>query len=367
MKIRILALLLCLVTVFSFSACVKAPEGDGTLPGTGSAPSSENTTASGTTPEPEKDPVTVALDLTAEWNKVTAANSLVQGCVAVRTEFLNKHPDAVANFLKEYKASISYMTDAANLDAAAQMIVNQGIFTSAPVAKKALPKCNVRYMDGADMKTAMNTYLEVLKSVNPKAIGGSLPGDDFYYPATAEASGTASGTTIRVYTLNGTTGFGMAKLMEDAANGSSVESYEFSVKADASVVTSALINGDVDIAALPTNAASNLYNVTNGGVRILAVNTLGCLYLLTGENTTVTSFADLKGKTVYVPAQNPTFIFTYLCRANGLEVGKDVVIDSTTYAVAANLKDAVAQGLVEIAVLPEPMVTIAVNAAKAQQ
>ena len=259
------------------------------------------------------------------------------------------------------------MTDAANLDAAAQMIVNQGIFTSAPVAKKALPKCNVRYMDGADMKTAMNTYLEVLKSVNPKAIGGSLPGDDFYYPATAEASGTASGTTIRVYTLNGTTGFGMAKLMEDAANGSSVESYEFSVKADASVVTSALINGDVDIAALPTNAASNLYNVTNGGVRILAVNTLGCLYLLTGENTTVTSFADLKGKTVYVPAQNPTFIFTYLCRANGLEVGKDVVIDSTTYAVAANLKDAVAQGLVEIAVLPEPMVTIAVNAAKAQQ
>ena len=82
--------------------------------------------------------------------------------------------------------------------------------------------------------------------------------------------------TINIYTLNGTTGFGMAKLMNDnAENGK----YTVTVKADASDVTAALINGDIDIAALPTNAAANVFNKTDGGVKILAVNTLGCLYL----------------------------------------------------------------------------------------
>lgn len=169
---------------------------------------------------------------------------------------------------------------------------------------------------------------------------------------------------IRIYTLNGTTGFGMAKLMNDAKNGTASAKYNFTVKTDAAEVTAALINGDTDIAALPTNAASNVYNKTNGGVKILAVNTLGCLYLLTKDGVNVTSFDDLKGKTVFAPAQNPTFILKYLCEQNGLTVGDDVKIDSTSYAQPAALKDAVAGGLVDIAVLPEPMVTIAINTAK---
>lgn len=171
-------------------------------------------------------------------------------------------------------------------------------------------------------------------------------------------------TNIRIYTLNGTTGFGMAKLMNDAKAENPVGNYTVTVKTDAADVTAALTNGDADIAALPTNAAANIYNKTNGGVRILAINTLGCLYLLNTGSTPITSFADLKGKTVYVPAQNPTFIFTYLCKQNGLEIGKDITIDSTSYAQPANLKDAVASGAVELAVLPEPMVTIATNAGK---
>lgn len=169
---------------------------------------------------------------------------------------------------------------------------------------------------------------------------------------------------VNIYTLNGTTGFGMAKLMNDAKAGNTAKDYHFTVQSDASVVTSALLNRTADIAALPTNAAANLYNKSNGEIVVLAVNTLGCLYLLTNQNATVASFENLRGKTVYVPAQNPTFIFTYLCKQNGLEVGKDVLIDSTTYAQPAALKDAVAAGLVDIAVLPEPMVTIAMNTAK---
>ena len=176
-----------------------------------------------------------------------------------------------------------------------------------------------------------------------------------------------SAVDVRVYTLNGTTGFGMAKLMEDAANGAfSTEKYQFEVKTDASEVLLALTSGSVDIAALPTNAASTVYNKTKGGVRILAINTFGCLYLLNTGSSAVASISDLGGKTVYVPAQNPTFIFTYLCRQSGLEVitsgtpaANQILIDSTSYAQPAALRDAVASGKAELAVLPEPMVTIA--------
>lgn len=167
---------------------------------------------------------------------------------------------------------------------------------------------------------------------------------------------------LNVYTLNGTTGFGMAKMIAD--NKTKNDSlYQFTVKTDAAEVTAALINGDVDIAALPTNAAANVFTKTNGGVKILAVNTLGCLYLLVKDGVEVSSMADLRGKTVYAPAQNPTFIFTDLCKKNNLIPGTDITIDSTSFAQPANLRDAVASGAVEIAVLPEPMVTMAISAA----
>ena len=182
---------------------------------------------------------------------------------------------------------------------------------------------------------------------------------------------------VRVYTLNGTTGFGMAKLMEDAAAGAfTTETYEFSVKTDASEVLTALANGSVDIAALPTNAASVAYNRTQGKVKLLAINTLGCLFLLNRTENAVASVADLGGKTVYAPAQNPTFILTYLCQENGLEVitsgtpnANQVLIDSTSYAQPANLRDAFVtkESKVDLAVLPEPMVTIAETKAAAAQ
>ena len=165
---------------------------------------------------------------------------------------------------------------------------------------------------------------------------------------------------VRIMVLNGTTGFGMAKLMHDEENDRTVLDYEIDVETDASNVTYALINGDVDIAALPTNAASVVYNRSGGKVQILAINTLGVLYLLSNGET-VTDFESLRGKTVYVPAQNPTFIFKALCEANGLTVGTDVFIDNS-YAQPADLRTAVAAGQVTLAVLPEPMVTIAKSA-----
>ena len=165
----------------------------------------------------------------------------------------------------------------------------------------------------------------------------------------------APAAPVNVMVLNGTTGFGMANLMDAAAKGEAAQEYNFTVETDASNIVAALVNGSADIAALPTNAAAAVYNKTQGGVQVLALNTLGVLYLVTDGSVEVTSMADLAGQTVYAPAQNPTFIFQHIVQANGLT---DVTIDNT-YAQPADLNTAVASGEVSIAVLPEPMVTVA--------
>ncbi len=173
--------------------------------------------------------------------------------------------------------------------------------------------------------------------------------------AATETPTEAPKAPVNVMVLNGTTGFGMANLMDAAANGQASQDYTFTVETDASNIVAGLVNGSVDIAALPTNAAAAVYNKTKGGVQVLALNTLGVLYLVTDGSETIESIADLAGKTVYAPAQNPTFIFQHIVEANGLT---DVTIDNT-YAQPADLNTAVASGEVSIAVLPEPMVTVA--------
>jgi len=166
---------------------------------------------------------------------------------------------------------------------------------------------------------------------------------------------TAAPAPVNVMVLNGTTGFGMANLMDAAVRGEAAQNYNFTVETDASNIVAALANGSVDIAALPTNAAAAVYNKTQGKVQVLALNTLGVLYLVTDGSVTVESVADLAGQTVYAPAQNPSFIFQHIVDANGVE---NVTIDNT-YAQPADLNTAVASGEVSIAVLPEPMVTVA--------
>ena len=166
------------------------------------------------------------------------------------------------------------------------------------------------------------------------------------------------GDAVRVWTLNGTTGFGMAPLIASA----DTKTYTFTIEKDPTNVRAAVINGTADIAAVPTNVAAMLYNATNGGVRVLALNTGSVLYVV-GSEQGITDLASLSGKTLYAPAQNPTFIISVLLEAAAVT---DVTVDNTTYPTPEALRDAVAAGLVSLAVLPEPMLTIAQNAAAAK-
>ena len=92
--------------------------------------------------------------------------------------------------------------------------------------------------------------------------------------------------TVNVVSLNGTTGFGMAKLMADSKAGNAALNYNFTVETDPSNATAALVNGTADIAALPTNAAAALYNKTDGAVQVLALNTRGGAIVTIGSGST---------------------------------------------------------------------------------
>ena len=121
----------------------------------------------------------VALDLTEDWNKIDPDSQLITGVLAVRSDYAEQHPEELEVFLADYRSSIEWVT--ANTADAAQLVAEYGIVAKAPLAEKALPACNITYMDGADMKQALSGYLDVLYQQDAASVGGALPGDDFYY------------------------------------------------------------------------------------------------------------------------------------------------------------------------------------------
>lgn len=122
----------------------------------------------------------VALDLNEEWKKVNNGSSIVTGVIVARDEFINNNPEAIKNFLSEFKASAETVNG--NVIESAKLVEKFGIF-AANVAEKAIPQCNITYIAGEDMKTPVNTYLGVLYEQNPQSVGGTLPKDDFFYIA----------------------------------------------------------------------------------------------------------------------------------------------------------------------------------------
>ncbi|MBQ7800475.1 MAG: ABC transporter substrate-binding protein [Oscillospiraceae bacterium] len=126
----------------------------------------------------KNDKVKIALDLSAEWSKIGEGSELVMGCLVVRNDFLKENKAAVDAFLNEYSSSTYNANE--ELDETAQFAADFGIMEAA-VVSKALPYCNIVYMDGAKMKESVSKYLGVLLAANPTSIGGALPADDFYY------------------------------------------------------------------------------------------------------------------------------------------------------------------------------------------
>lgn len=163
---------------------------------------------------------------------------------------------------------------------------------------------------------------------------------------------------IKVYALNGTTALGMAQLMSRQKAGTTGMNYNISTHAAADAITGAIISGECAIAALPTNVAVKLYHKSSGKLQLLALNTLGVLYLLTPDGENITSLDQLSGKTIYLPGagSNPEYITSALLSSAGV---KEYHLDTTSFPSPDALVAAVAAGQAQYAVLPEPKVSAA--------
>lgn len=195
------------------------------------------------------------------------------------------------------------------------------------------------------MKKLTSLLLSLVLMVSVLACGASAKG--------------LSATTLRIAGLKGPTTMGLVNLLSMEKDGTAALDYDLQLYGAADEIVPKLIKGDLDMAAIPANLAATLYQKTNGGIQVMAVNTLGVLYVVE-KGDTVHSFADLKGRTILSTGKGttPEYVLRYLLKKNGIDPDKDVKIEyyseasEVTAQMAATKKDA-------IAVLPQPYVTAA--------
>ena len=159
---------------------------------------------------------------------------------------------------------------------------------------------------------------------------------------------------VRIAALKGPTAMGLVQLFDTHA-----EDYDVLIAGAADEVTPKLIQGQLDIAAVPVNLGSVLYNRTEGQVQLIAINTLGVLYVVEKGGETVNSMEDLKGKTIYATGKGstPEYALTYLLAQHGIDIASDVTMEwksEPTEVVAL-----MAQSENAVAMLPQPYVTVA--------
>lgn len=173
---------------------------------------------------------------------------------------------------------------------------------------------------------------------------------------TKGAEDTAEKITMNIAALKGPTAMGMVELMERAEKGEATNNYNFTIAGTADEITANLVKGDFQIAAIPCNLASILYQNSEGKIQVAGINTLGVLYIVeTGDS--IQSVEDLKGKTIYSTGKGttPEFTLNYLLSSHGIDPNKDVTIEYKSEAteVAAMLSETEDA----IAMLPQPYVT----------
>lgn len=251
----------------------------------------------------------IKLNLSEEWNKISD-EPLAMGCIVANKAFTQGNEKLIRDFLYEYKNSIEFIGNAENKAEAAQMIVDAKILPKLPIATSALNNLygSIVYSDGEEMEQTLKAFYQ--------AIGITSPDDTFYYKADTNSTGNRS-AKIRIAVMNGPTGMGMAKLMNDSQG----ETYEFITYDNPAKATADLAAGTVDMACIPTNTAAVLANKSND-ISVISINCLGSLYVVVKDGVEINSVADLIDKVVYygVPSSTTEPIFKYILTKNKIEL-----------------------------------------------
>lgn len=165
---------------------------------------------------------------------------------------------------------------------------------------------------------------------------------------------------INIAVMTGPTAIGLVKVMKDNEDGVAANNYNFQVFGEATEISTGLVKGELDIACVPCNLASVLYNKTEGGIVVAGINTLGVLYIVETGNS-IRSVSDLAGKTIYTTGQGttPEYTLRYILSGNGIDPDSDVDIEFKSEA--AEVVAALSENSEAIAMLPQPYVTVAMN------
>lgn len=163
---------------------------------------------------------------------------------------------------------------------------------------------------------------------------------------------------LRIGSLKGPTSMGLVKLMDESKKGESAGTYEFTMVTAADELLGKMINGDLDIALVPANMAGILFNKTNHGIRVIDINTLGVLYVVTADDS-IKGIRDLKGKTVYLTGKGttPDYTLQYLLQANQM-YSDDVTLEYKSEA--SEVASILSEQPDAIGLLPQPFATVAI-------
>ncbi len=234
------------------------------------------------------------------------------------------------------------------------------LFMACAMTAAALAGCSPASSKEAatEAVTAVETTAETAAETTEESTEETTVSESTEAAETSQAAETSGDSvTLRVGSLKGPTSMGLVSLMDKAEKGEAKGSYEFTMVTDASELVAKVVSGDMDIVLVPANMASILYQKTIICVNAIDINTLGVLYVVASDDS-ITSIADLKGKTLYMTGKGttPDYVLQFLLNANGL-TADDVKVEYKSEAaeVAAVLKEqADAIGL-----LPQPFVTAA--------
>lgn len=221
------------------------------------------------------------------------------------------------------------------------------------MAATLMAGCSSSPQQNPAAQTEAQTPVETTEAA-PTAVAAETPAETEKPEVSLEAPGISH---LRIGSLKGPTSMGLVSLMDRASKDSVEGDYEFIMVTDASELVAQIVSGNLDIALVPANMASILYQKTNHSVQVLDINTLGVLYVVSADDS-IKTISDLNGKTIYMTGKGttPDYVLQYLLSANAL-TSDDVTIEyksEATEVAAVLAKDSNAIGL-----LPQPFVTAA--------
>jgi NitT/TauT family transport system substrate-binding protein len=162
---------------------------------------------------------------------------------------------------------------------------------------------------------------------------------------------------ISMLTLKGPSAMGMIYLI-DSPSGILPEKLNIEILDEPMLVRARILKEKPELAVLPLNMAAILYN-KQLPYQVIAIPVWGTLYLF-GSDSMINNWSSLKGKRVFMMGKGttPDILFRYLLDFNGLQPDKDVILDYS-FPTHIDLANAVSAGQAELAVISEPLVSLA--------